>query len=253
MKKLVFVSLFFFSLLTSAQGVFFLHGVKVAQKDAKNFEHREVNYLSKLAQDEVDAGRMSAWILLRSVNSIGDPADLKYNYIWVHRFNDITQMANRKPFWENMEAKFGDVSNFIWSSATTTASGRYYWKIESEIAQQEPSKYVILNAAKPTDLNKMVEISSNIANKVFRKNMKKSGLKGWGVATKIAPVNSNSSPNTVFYWDSYDTMEGVMKHLSNEAAMQDIPNEIACEVDSYIPEGWGFRSVWRVLASTTPK
>ena len=94
-----------------------------------------------------------------------------------------------------MEAKFGDVSNFIWGSDVgVTSSGRYFWKIEGEIPQQEPSKYVILNAAVPTDVNKVVELSSNVANKVFKKNMRKSGIKGWGVATKIADSNKVEIP-----------------------------------------------------------
>ena len=111
MRKLILLSIFLFSISITAQGVFFLHGVKV--NNTKDFEQREIQYLSQLAQDEVDDGRMVAWILLRKVNSIGNPDESKYNYMWVHRFSDIKQMVNRKPFWENMEAKFGDVSNLF--------------------------------------------------------------------------------------------------------------------------------------------
>ena len=151
-----------------------------------------------------------------------------------------------------MEAKFGDVSNSIWGSDVgVTSSGRYFWKIEGEIPQQEPSKYVILNAAVPTDVNKVVELSSNVANKVFKKNMRKSGIKGWGVATKIAPVHHKNSPATIFFWDAYNDMEGIMGHLANEAAMADIPESSINEIFSYMPNGWYFRSVWEVIASTS--
>ena len=250
MRKLILLSIFLFSISITAQGVFFLHGVKV--NNTKDFEQREIQYLSQLAQDEVDDGRMVAWILLRKVNSIGNPDESKYNYMWVHRFSDIKQMVNRKPFWENMEAKFGDVSNFIWGSDVgVTSSGRYFWKIEGEIPQQEPSKYVILNAAVPTDVNKVVELTNNVANKVFKKNMRKSGIKGWGVATKIAPVHHKNSPATIFFWDAYNDMEGIMGHLANEAAISDIPESSINEIFSYMPNGWYFRSVWEVIASTS--
>ena len=37
--------------------------------------------------------------------------------------------------------------------------------------------------------------------------MRKSGIKGWGVASKIAPVHHKNSPATIF-WDAYNDMEG---------------------------------------------
>ena len=77
MRKLILLSIFLFSTSITAQGVFFLHGAKV--NNTKDFEQREIQYLSQLAQDEVDDGRMVAWILLRKVNSIGNPEESKYN------------------------------------------------------------------------------------------------------------------------------------------------------------------------------
>tara|TARA_B100000941_G_scaffold287950_1_gene264012 strand:- start:984 stop:1742 length:759 start_codon:yes stop_codon:yes gene_type:complete len=250
MKKLILLSILLFGISINAQEVFFLHGIKV--ENTENFEQREIQYLSELAQDEVDEGRMVRWILLRKVNSIGNPDESKYNYMWVHRFADIKQMVNRKPFWQNMEAKFGDVSNFIWgSNVGSSSSGRYFWKIEGEIPQQEPSKYVILNTATPSDVGKVVELTNNIANKYFKKNMKKSGIKGWGVASKIAPVHHKNSPATIFFWDAYNDMEGIMGHLANEAAISDVPESMVNELYTYMPDGWNFREVWEVIASTS--
>ena len=50
--------------------------------------------------------------------------------------------------------------------------------------------------------------------------------------------------------DSND-MEGIMGHLANEAAMADIPESSLNEIFSYMPNGWYFRSVWEVIASTS--
>ena len=253
MKNFLLSIIVLIGLNMNAQGVFFLHGINVPQENASIFEQRETQYLSELAQDEVDADRMAAWILLKRVNSIGNPSDYKYNYIWVHRFKDIKQMVERKPFWQNMESEFGDISNFIWGDIGATESGRYYWKVEGEIPSEKVSKFVILNGAKPTDIEKLIKTSTEIANKVFKKNMKKSGIKSWGVASKIIPINSNTNPNTILFWDGYDNMEGIMGHLANEAAMSDIPEDMKKEVFSYIPDGWGWRSVWQIIASTSIK
>ena len=81
--------------------------------------------------------------------------------------------------------------------------------------------------------------------------MKKSGLKGWGVASKIAPVHHKNSPATIFFWDSYDSMEGAMGHLANQAAISDVPESMVNELFTYMPNGWFFRSIWEVIASTS--
>ena len=76
MKKSLIVLLTLFSCVLSAQSVFFLHGVKISNKDSKAFESIEMEYMSKLAQDEVNAGRMRGWALLKRVPGIGDASDL---------------------------------------------------------------------------------------------------------------------------------------------------------------------------------
>lgn len=65
MKKSLIVLLSLFSICLSAQEVFFLHGVNIPKKDSKIFESIQMEYMSKLAQDEVNAGRMRGWAFVK--------------------------------------------------------------------------------------------------------------------------------------------------------------------------------------------
>ena len=57
--------------------------------------------------------------------------------------------------------------------------------------------------------------------------------------------------DTIFFWDSYDSMEGAMGHLANQAAISDVPESMVNELFTYMPNGWYFRSIWEVIASTS--
>ena len=70
-----------FAVNISAQGVFYLHGVRVPYKFQENFESNQKQYFSKLAQDYVNSGKMQGWALLKRVSRVGDSEDYKFNYL----------------------------------------------------------------------------------------------------------------------------------------------------------------------------
>ena len=49
-----------------------------------------------------------------------------------------------------------------------------------------PGKYIILNDGKVNNIQTAIDLGKE-TGKIFKKNSKKSGIKGWGVATIIAP------------------------------------------------------------------
>ena len=53
-NKLILTFLLMFAVNISAQGVFYLHGVRIPQKYQANFESNEKEFFSKLAQDYVN-------------------------------------------------------------------------------------------------------------------------------------------------------------------------------------------------------
>ena len=88
--------------------------------------------------------------------------------------------------------------------------------------------------------------------KIFKKNSKKSGMQGWGVATIIAPQDKHNTSN-VFYWDIYDTLANAMKHMAGEAAVLDIPDEMAAKFYKNLPDGFSHRNITEIIIGTTPK
>ena len=250
MKNSLFILLVFVSSFLTAQNYFFLHGVKISNQDSKAFESIQIEYLSKLAQDEVNAGRMRGWVLLKRVPGIGDASDYKFNYFWVHSFDNIDQMVNRKPFWQNFKAKFG-IERKSLGSYKINGSGRYFFKTVTQFQTEDVGKYVILNDGRPKNLNTTIELAKE-GGKHFEKNAQKHGMTGWGMATTIAPQDMHNLSN-VFFWDIYDSMSGIMKHLAFESVYVEVPNELKEKFNDNMPNGFNHRNVCEILAFTNPK
>ena len=250
MKKSLIVLLTLFSCILSAQSIFFLHGVKISNKDSKAFESIEMEYMSKLAQDEVNAGRMRGWALLKRVPGIGDASDYKFNYFWVHSFDNIDQMVDRKLFWQNFKSKFGiEISSL--GPVSWKGNGRYFFKTVTEFQTGDAGKYVILNDGKPESLEKAMELAIK-GGEYFEKNAKKHGMTGWGMATTIAPQDMHNESN-IFFWDVYDSMSGVMKHMALESVIAEVPNELNEAFSASMPDGFNHRNICEILAVTEPK
>ena len=127
----------------NAQRTFVLHGVNVPYQNQENFESQEIEYNSKLAQDYVDSGKMRGWALLKRVSGIGDAEDYKFNYFWVHAFDNIEQMVAHKedPFWGKFEDKFGFKSSKLKGNGISK-SGMYHFMTQDEFNTGQ-GKYII--------------------------------------------------------------------------------------------------------------
>jgi|TARA_B110000908_G_C10090687_1_gene373870 hypothetical protein len=244
MKKILLVSLFSISIFViNAQEVFMFSPIIVADEDIENFEMIQKKYVTPMAQDAVKNKSMKQWALIKKVPGIGNP-DNKTNYMWVAAFDNINQMVNRENWWSNTEKKFGVPSEVIYDSPDIVRRGRYIYKTEKQIQTDKPGQYVILNWATPTNLNKMIELQGSV-EKHFRKNIIKSGMVGWGMATRIVPQNKDLP--TAFWWDSYDTLENAYKHLAGQAATEGISKEINEEFNKLIPNGWDNRVIFEFV------
>ena len=244
MKKILLVSLFSLSIFViNAQEVFMFSPIIVADEDIENFEMIQKKYVTPMAQDAVKNKSIKQWALIKKVPGIGNP-DNKTNYMWVAAFDNINQMVNRDNWWSNTEKKFGVPSEVIYDSPDIVRRGRYIYKTEKQIETDQSGQYVILNWATPTNLNKMIELQGPI-EKHFRKNIIKSGMVGWGMATRIVPQNKDLP--TAFWWDSYDTLENAYKHLAGQAAIEGIPKEINENFNKLIPNGWDNRVIFEFI------
>jgi hypothetical protein len=119
---------------------------------------------------------------------------------------------------------------------------QYIYQVEMQIPDAAEAKYIIINFATPDDLNTVLKESKEIVMPHFQKNLIKSGMVGWGVATKITPQGSNYSSFST--WDSYDSLENMMKHLGGGAAIEGLP------LNKLTPIEWSMRPIFRVITGT---
>ena len=72
------------------------------------------------------------------------------------------------------------------------------------------------------------------------------------MATTIVPQDMHNLSN-IFFWDVYDSMSGVMKHLAFESVYAEIPISLLEKFDANMPNGFNHRNICEILAFTEPK
>ena len=236
----------FSSFVLNAQEVFFLHAVKVHEDRVESFEKIQKNYARELAQDAKNEGILKDWVLFKPVQFMGESTEQEYNYVWVHIFKDVKQMVNRTTWWDKSKEKFGIEPSILFRE-DLEKSGYWYWKTEKQIETGNLGKYIIFNWGTPTDVNAAVSIADEISE-TFRPRMKTIGMTEWGVATKIMPQGGDNS--TIFFWDAYDTFEGTVKHLMNDAILKDVDAKMFQKFFELLPNGWDNRMIFEPVTGT---
>ena len=145
------------------------------------------------------------------VPNIGEIDSDEPNYLWIHVFDSYEDMTAGNQWWNNSKEKYGIDPSILYSGFNGTTGGFYYWQTEKAIESDVKAQYLILNFARPKDLNSVMEVNQDV-EKHFKKNLVKSGMTGWGYATRIAPQNSTNG--TIMFWDVYDNLTNVMKHMA---------------------------------------
>ena len=232
-----------FTISINAQEVFMLSPIVVAQEDIESFEMIQKKYVTQMAQDALKKGTIKEWALIKKVPGIGSPNN-KINYMWIGVYENINQLVNRDSWWMDTDGKFGIPSEVLYDSPDIERRGRYIYKTEREIVSDKPGKYIILNWATPKDLPKMIELQGSI-EKIFRKNIIKSGMVGWGMATRIIPQKKDLP--TAFWWDIYDNLENTMKHLAGQAASAGVTEDLMQSFMKINPDGWDNRIIFEFV------
>ena len=242
MKKTFLLIFAAFSLFSNAQ-VVVLHPVKVSADDMENFLEIETNYSVKIAQDAVNNGDLIWWGLLRTFNTTADD----YNFLFVNVYKDIETVASDKAnWWQNSERVVGAKPSILFDGWNDDVKfdRRYFYKMQQQIESNQPGKFVIFNFGTPENVNLVLESNEKYIIPGFKKNMKKSGMTGWGAATKITPQGSDYSSFMTF--DAFDTMANLMKHLSGDgAAIKGI------DFDKIEPITFDSRYVFEIISATS--
>jgi hypothetical protein len=246
MKKILLISIcFLLYSKISAQEIIALNPIIVDKDDTEAYEKNNKDYIVKLAQDAVNKKEISGWVLLKKMHGELFP-DNDVNYVLVSGFESINQLLNRPEWWNNSEEKFGIPADLITNNDMDWKEIELY-NTHNQITSEKDGKFVILNWAKPNKMSKMLEIQNKVETH-FKKKMDKYGMTGWGFATSIAPQGKNFS--TTLFWDVYDSFEGVLLHLNNQAVNIGLPDDLKDDFSQIVPSGWDSRVIFQIIATT---
>jgi hypothetical protein len=240
-RNILFIFLLTFYSVSSQIAVF--HPVQVPGDQVETFEKIQTEYVQKIAQDAVDKGNLGAWALLKAFNATSED----YNYLWVHLYQDVDQVVDKFTWWANSEEVLGIKPDILYGDIDAKADRRYFYKMELAINGDSDGEWVILNFGNPDDVEQFLKDSEKIVMPHFEKMMNKSGMLGWGVATKITPQGKNSQGGdyaTAMTYDIYDNLKNVMLHMSGGAAIEGLP------IDKLTPANFSIRGIFRVITGT---
>ena len=240
-RNILFIFLLTFYSVSSQIAVF--HPVQVPGDQVETFEKIQTEYVQKIAQDAVDKGNLGAWALLKAFNATSED----YNYLWVHLYQDVDQVVDKFTWWVNSEEVLGIKPDILYGDIDAKADRRYFYKMELAINGDSDGEWVILNFGNPDNVDQFLKDSEKIVMPHFEKMMNKSGMLGWGVATKITPQGKNSQGGdyaTAMTYDVYDNLKNVMLHMSGGAAIEGLP------IDKLTPANFSIRGIFRVITGT---
>ena len=240
-RNILFIFLLTFYSVSSQIAVF--HPVQVPGDQVETFEKIQTEYVQKIAQDAVDKGNLGAWALLKAFNATSED----YNYLWVHLYQDVDQVVDKFTWWANSEEVLGIKPDILYGDIDAKADRRYFYKMELAIDGDSDGEWVILNFGNPDNVEQFLKDSEKIVMPHFEKMMNKSGMLGWGVATKITPQGKNSQGGdyaTAMTYDVYDNLKNVMLHMSGGAAIEGLP------IDKLTPANFSIRGIFRVITGT---
>ena len=240
-RNILFIFLLTFYSVSSQIAVF--HPVQVPGDQVETFEKIQTEYVQKIAQDAVDNGNLGAWALLKAFNATSED----YNYLWVHLYQDVDQVVDKFSWWANSEEVLGIKPDILYGDIDAKADRRYFYKMELAIDGDSDGEWVILNFGNPDNVEQFLKDSEKIVMPHFEKMMNKSGMLGWGVATKITPQGKNSQGGdyaTAMTYDIYDNLKNVMLHMSGGAAIEGLP------IDKLTPANFSIRGIFRVITGT---
>jgi hypothetical protein len=240
-RNILFIFLLTFYSVSSQIAVF--HPVQVPGDQVETFEKIQTEYVQKIAQDAVDKGNLGAWALLKAFNATSED----YNYLWVHLYQDVDQVVDKFNWWANSEEVLGIKPDILYGDIDAKADRRYFYKMELAINGDSDGEWVILNFGNPDNVDQFLKDSEKIVMPHFEKMMNKSGMLGWGVATKITPQGKNSQGGdyaTAMTYDVYDNLKNVMLHMSGGAAIEGLP------IDKLTPANFSIRGIFRVITGT---
>jgi hypothetical protein len=244
--------------IANAQKVFSLHAVKI-EGDLKAFEKVETELNAKAAQEAVNKGDILYWGLfkIQQFNQLDIPGD--YNYVFVQWANNIDDLLSTKSAWWNNANKVLTQSE-IEQSKTLSASFKWtkdmrnLFVVDDEAYDQGNAEYFQFNFGRPVNTGGFIAENKALWKPFFVKNMNKMNMKVWGVGRRLTFPTMDSSHNTIMSWDGFASLEDIMKFRIGGAPLPGYAEVMQkTKMASYIPDGFTYSPIFKVLKATSSK
>ena len=118
--------------------------------------------------------------------------------------------------------------------------------MEMAIPNSAQGKWVILNFGNPDNVSQFLKDSEKIVMPHFEKMLNKSGLLGWGVATKNNQGKNSQGGDyaTAMTYDVYDNLKNVMLHMAVAQQFEGLP------IEKISPANFSIRGIFSIVTGT---
>ena len=247
MKKVILLAFLAFGMQQAQAQYKFLQYRHVDEKSEAEFVKRETQYWSKIAKENIKSGKMQAWSLWKKVGVNGDP-ETAPNFLFVNDFVSLDQFDTLESGWANPEKILPNMKlAAIETNSFTKVVGTVITKTEANI--EGNPKFVVINYAKPTDVQAFVEENTNLWKPFFVKEQK-SGFKlnGWGLQTVVYPQGSDVYFSALT-WDGFSKLSEALDHIQYRPSSQSRFASIAKEskMNTITPNGFEKSPIYELV------
>lgn len=242
MKKLFFLAVFAISGIAIAQKQVSMHMyIHVAPEHQAQFEHLEIDYWSKVAQNEIKKGNMTGWGLMKNVGV--DATVTEANYLIVNTYKNLEQAFKNQATWDTsfLGVKQTDIST---EGIRKVVSIRWY---QNETAiQGNNTVFTIFNYARPNNVAAFINENKTLWKGIHEKMQKTTKLDSWGVHTRIHPQGV-ASKASIFTRDGFSTLYDAMNYLRYKDNNPYAKMTSKSKMSEILPDGFGYTVIRQTL------
>ena len=246
MKKTILLMILSLGMQQAQAQYKFLQYRNVPEKNESEFVKRETENWSKVAKANIKSGKMLAWSLWKKVGVIGD-SNTAPNYLFVNDFKSIDQFDTMESGWADPEKVLKNVKlAAIETNSLSKIVSTYITKTEAFI--EGTPKFVIINYAKPTDVQAFVEENISLWKPFFEKQKDGFKLNGWGLQTVVYP-QGNETLFSVLTWDGFTKLSEALDHIQYKTYDESLFGPIMkqTKMNTITPNGFELSPIYELV------
>jgi len=186
--------------------------VKVSPEKASDFRSWAASDVHKLAQARVDAGTVSTWFLLKSVEPQGKSADCDYLSIWVYPGAPPEPMTKEQLGADLKKAAINSTAQQFMDrrDSLTTLISNSLFQNRTQVGAIKTGDYLLVNYMKAADVEEWVAFEKKVWQPMAEALVKDGASSGWSLNVQVLPGGSDLKFEGVTV-DIYPSWDAVFK------------------------------------------